>query len=78
LETGNSKNENRNSKNDMHRMRRKGKKAALTTALPEHVRRHKQLEVASLFGTIDYDPEYDYKAERRRRPASRISRWVRR
>ena len=27
----------------------------------------KQLEVLSLFGLIDFDPKYDYKAERRKR-----------
>ena len=51
--------------------RRTGKhktnKAAVTAALQEYVRHRKQLEIVSLFGTIDYDPKYDYKAERRRR-----------
>jgi hypothetical protein len=41
----------------------------LTAAQQEYARRRQQLEIASLFGTIDYDPEYDYKAERRRRRA---------
>jgi hypothetical protein len=27
----------------------------------------KQLEILSLFGSIDFDPKYDYKAERRKR-----------
>ncbi|MGB6134258.1 MAG: type II toxin-antitoxin system VapB family antitoxin [Acidobacteriaceae bacterium] len=45
----------------------KSKKAAVTAALDEYVRRHKQAEVIRLFGTIDYDPAYDYKAERRAR-----------
>jgi len=45
----------------------KTKKAAVTAALQEYVRHRKQLEIVSHFGTIDYDPEYDYKAERRRR-----------
>jgi hypothetical protein len=26
----------------------------------------KQLEILSLFGSIDFDPKYDYKAERRK------------
>ena len=43
------------------------KKEAVTAALDEYVRHRKQLEFLSQFGTIDYDPEYDYKAERRRR-----------
>jgi len=41
------------------------KKEAVTAALDEYVRRRKQLEILSLFGTIDYDPEYDYKRARR-------------
>jgi len=45
----------------------KTKRAAVTAALEEYVRRHKQMGVIDLFGTIDYDPAYDYKAARRRR-----------
>jgi hypothetical protein len=29
--------------------------------------RQKQLEILSLFGSIDFDPKYDYKAERRKK-----------
>lgn len=47
--------------------RHKTKKDAVTAALVEYVQRHKQAEILKLFGTIDYDPKYDYKAERRRR-----------
>jgi Arc/MetJ family transcription regulator len=43
----------------------KSKRAAVTAALDEYVRRHKQTEVIRLFGTIDYDPAYDFKAERK-------------
>jgi Bacterial antitoxin of type II TA system, VapB len=46
------------------------KKDAVTAALVEYVRRLKQQEIVSLFGTIDYDPAYDYKGERHRRPRS--------
>lgn len=42
------------------------KKAAVTEALEEYVRRRRQLEVLDLFGTIDYDEDYDYKAQRAR------------
>lgn len=42
------------------------KKATVTEALEEYVRRRKQREVLELFGTIDYVDGYDYKAERRR------------
>jgi hypothetical protein len=37
------------------------KKAAVTAALQEYVNHRKQLEILKLAGTIDYDPEYDYK-----------------
>lgn len=43
------------------------KKAAVTEALQEYIARRKQARVGDLFGTIDYDPGYDYKAQRRRR-----------
>lgn len=45
----------------------KSKKDAVNAALAEYVRRRKQLDVLKLFGTIEYDPSYDYKAERRRK-----------
>jgi Arc/MetJ family transcription regulator len=41
------------------------KKAAVTAALEEYIRRRKQLEILNLSGTIDYDPSYDYRAARR-------------
>lgn len=47
--------------------RHKTKKAAVTAALDEYVRRHKQAEIIRSFGTIDFDPRYDYKAQRRKR-----------
>jgi Arc/MetJ family transcription regulator len=43
----------------------KTKKAAVTAALDEYIRRRKQLEILKLAGTIDYDPTYDYKKMRR-------------
>jgi hypothetical protein len=51
---------------------RKTKKKAVTTALTEYIARRKRLEILASFGTIDYDPKYDYKAERKgkRRPSS--------
>lgn len=42
------------------------KKAAVTRALQEYVERHKQQEVLKLFHTIDYDPDHDYKEQRKR------------
>jgi Arc/MetJ family transcription regulator len=43
------------------------KKEAVTKALEEYVKRNKQLKIIEAFGTVDFDPEYDYKAERRRK-----------
>jgi hypothetical protein len=40
------------------------KKATVTAALQEYIQRRKQVEVLKLFGTIDYDPDYDYKKAR--------------
>jgi hypothetical protein len=42
----------------------KTKKEAVTAALDEYIRWRKQLEILDLFGTIDFDPEYDYKKMR--------------
>ena len=44
------------------------KKAAVTAALEEYIRRRKQTSILRLAGKIEYDPDYDYKAERRRTP----------
>ncbi len=41
--------------------------AAVNEALREYVERRRQLQVVELFGTIDFDPSYDYKRERQRR-----------
>lgn len=43
------------------------KKETVTAALDEYVRRRRQLQILSLAGTIDYDDNYDYKRERRRK-----------
>jgi Arc/MetJ family transcription regulator len=45
----------------------KTKKEAVTAALAEYVKRRRQLRILDAFGTFDFDPAYDYKAERRRR-----------
>lgn len=44
----------------------KSKKAAVTQALKEYIQRHKQAEILQLFGTIDYEEDYDYKKGRSR------------
>ncbi len=43
------------------------KRAAVTEALAEYVARRKRRKVRELFGKLDWDPDYDYKAERRAR-----------
>lgn len=42
------------------------KKEAVTAALREYVDRRRRLAILELFGTLELDPEYDHKAERRR------------
>jgi hypothetical protein len=42
------------------------KKATVTRALEEFIARREQAKLLDLFGTIEIDPEYDYKAERSR------------
>jgi hypothetical protein len=42
------------------------KKAAVTQALIEYIRHLEQEKIVSLFGTVDYDPKYDYKKQRSR------------
>ncbi len=42
------------------------KKATVTEALEEYIRRRKQNRVIDLFGKIDFEPTYDYKKQRRR------------
>ncbi len=43
------------------------KKATVNEALVEYIRRRKQGDIVALFGKLDIDPEYDHKAQRRRR-----------
>jgi hypothetical protein len=40
---------------------------ALKAALEEYVRFGRQKRILEAFGTVDFDPTYDYKAERRRK-----------
>lgn len=42
------------------------KKATVTEALQEYIQRRKQAKIIELFGTVDFDPLYDYKKQRRR------------
>lgn len=43
------------------------KKDTVTAALGEYIQRRKQQDILALFGTIDYDPSYNYKRERTRK-----------
>ena len=45
----------------------KTKKEAVTAALDEYIRKRKQREIVKLFGTIDFDPTHDYKAQRQKK-----------
>ncbi|MGH8963091.1 MAG: type II toxin-antitoxin system VapB family antitoxin [Jatrophihabitantaceae bacterium] len=45
------------------------KKEAVTVALEEFIARREQRKLLDLFGTIEWDETYDYKAERSRTPA---------
>jgi len=45
---------------------RKTKKAAVTEALQEYIQRRRQREILATFGSIDYDPSFDYKEQRKR------------
>ena len=44
----------------------KTKKEAVTQALTEYIQHREQLRILNLFGKIDYDDDYDYKAQRRK------------
>lgn len=44
----------------------KTKKAAVAEALQEYIQRHRQRRIVELFHDIDYDPDFDYKAQRGR------------
>jgi len=44
----------------------KTKKAVVTEALEEYIQRHKQVEILDLFHKVDFDPDYDYKEQRKK------------
>jgi len=44
----------------------KTKKAAVSKALIEYIHQLEQEKILSMFGTVEYDPEYDYKKQRSR------------
>jgi len=45
----------------------KTKRAAVTRALADYVEHLEQQNILSMFGTVDFDPRYDYKRQRSRR-----------
>ena len=48
----------------------KTKKAVVTHALVEYIQKRQQLKAIELFGSVDYDADYNYKAARERRKLS--------
>ena len=46
------------------------KKAVVTQALVEYIQKRQQSKVLELFGSIDYDEDFDYKAQRSAKHAS--------
>lgn len=42
------------------------KKDTVNEALREYIQRRRQAKVAELFGTIEFEPSYDHKKQRRR------------
>lgn len=45
----------------------RSKREAVNEALAEYVARRKRRRILDLFGTLDWDPDYDHKAGRKRR-----------
>lgn len=45
----------------------KTKKATVNDALAEYIRHRDQREVTKLFGSVVFEPAFDYKAERAKR-----------
>jgi hypothetical protein len=45
----------------------KTKKAVVTEALQEYIQRRKQFQITKLFGSVEYDEEYNYKEQRKRK-----------
>jgi Arc/MetJ family transcription regulator len=44
----------------------KTKREAVNTALEEYIKQKKRMRILDLMGTIDFRPDWDYKADRRR------------
>ncbi len=50
------------------------KKAVVAQALLEYIQKRCHRQVATLFGTIEYDKDYDYKARRQQTVAAKGKR----
>lgn len=46
------------------------KKAVVTQALVEYIQKRQQSKLLTLFGTVQYDADYNYKAQRKTKHAS--------
>lgn len=44
---------------------RRTKEEAVTEALREYIARRRQAQITRIFGTVEYDPKYNYKKRRR-------------
>ena len=44
----------------------KTKRAAVTAALEDYIKAKRRIGIVEMFGKVDFDPAYDYKAARRR------------
>jgi Arc/MetJ family transcription regulator len=42
------------------------KKSTVTEALEEYIKRRKRLKALEMFGALEYDPNFDYKKDRKR------------
>lgn len=45
----------------------KTKRAVVTEALQEYIQRRRQYEITRLFGKVEYEKDYDYKEQRKRK-----------
>lgn len=43
------------------------KKAVVNEALTEYIQRRKQAEIIGMFHTVEYEADYDYKAQRKKK-----------
>jgi Arc/MetJ family transcription regulator len=43
------------------------KRSVVIEALEEYIQRREQARILELFGQVDYDPDYDPKAQRKRK-----------